>query len=91
MVYLHITPAVSKIRAYREPNGYEKRLKYYAVMEITHLSDTLVFLSCAIGEVDRETREEAYALLRSKGVTHVQMERHGQMKTISLADPVEAT
>lgn len=84
MIHLEMTPATSNIRAYHQADGYENRLPYHAIITVTHLSATHVYLHGAIGAVDRETRDKAFDLLRERGVTKVQMERHGQMKTIDL-------
>jgi hypothetical protein len=84
MIHLHITPAVSNIRAYAQPNGYPDRAPYLAILTVLHLTDTVVYLMGAIGTVNRETREAAFALLRERGVKTALMERHGQMKTIDL-------
>jgi len=84
MTHLTMTPQTSVIRAYDQPGGYENRLPYQAVVTVTHMSDTKVYLQAAVGKVDRETWEGVLDLLRSQGVTTLEMERHGQMKTIQL-------
>lgn len=84
MIHLEITPASSNIRAYDQPDGYEKRLPYLAILTVMHLTDTVVYLQGAVGTVDRETRTKAFELLRERGVTTVMMERHGKMKTVEL-------
>lgn len=84
MIHLHMTPAVSNIRAYDEPNGYENRIPYKAILTVMHLTETTVYLMGAIGTISRETRAKAFDLLRERGVTTVMVERHGQMKTISI-------
>jgi hypothetical protein len=84
MIYLEITPAVSNIRAYDQPDGYDNRLPYLAIVTVMHLTDTVVYLQGAVGTVDRETWSKTLALLRERGVTTVMLERHGAMKTIEL-------
>lgn len=84
MIHLHMTPAVSSIRAYDQPNGYENRVPYLAILTVMHLTDTAVYLQGAVGKVDRETWDKAFDLLRAQGVTSVMFERRGQMRTISL-------
>lgn len=84
MIHLHITAAVSNIRAYDQPNGYENRIPYLAIVTVMHLTDTVVYLQGAVGKVDRETWAKTLDLLRDRGVTTVMLERHGRMKTIEL-------
>lgn len=89
MIHLAMTPQTSVIRAYDQPGGYERRLPYRAVVTVTHMNDTTVYLQAAVGKVDRETWEKVLDLLRSQGVTTLIMERHGEMKTITLQPAVQ--
>ncbi|MDQ2822042.1 MAG: hypothetical protein M3Y65_16880 [Pseudomonadota bacterium] len=84
MIHLHMTPAVSNIRAYDQPNGYENRIPYLGILTVMHLTETTVYLMGAIGTINRETRTKAFDMLRERGITTVIVERHGQMKTISI-------
>lgn len=84
MIHLHMTTAVSNIRAYDEPGGYESRRPYHAILTVTHLTDTTVYLHGAVGRVDRETWTKAFDLLREQGVTKVMLERRGRMRTMKL-------
>ena len=84
MTHLHMTPEVSTIRVYDAPGGYEARRAYLGIMTVSHLSDTVVYLHGAVGKIDRTTHRAALAMLRDRGVTTVQYERRGQMKTLSL-------
>jgi hypothetical protein len=84
MIHLTMTPEVSSIRAYDQPGGYENRRPYLAIVTVTHLNDTTVYLHSGVGTVDRETWVKVLDLLRSQGVTTLMMERHGEMKTIAL-------
>lgn len=84
MIHLEMTPATSNIRAYHEPGGYENRLPYHAILTVTHLTATHVYLHGAVGKVERETWNKAMSLLRERGITKVQIERRGQMRTIEL-------
>ena len=84
MIHLEMTPATSNIRAYRQAGGYEKRLPYHAILTVTHLTATHVYLHGAVGKVDRETWNKAMTLLRERGVTKVQIERRGRMRIIEL-------
>ena len=84
MIHLVMTAEVSSVRAYDRPNGYETRAPYSAILTVTHLTDTTVYLHGAIGKVDRETRAKAFELLRERGIKTAMMERHGRMKTVSL-------
>jgi hypothetical protein len=43
-----------------------------------------VYLSGAIGTVDRETRTKAFAMLKEQGVKTIQIERRGRMRFIPL-------
>lgn len=83
-MHLSMTPQTSVIRAYDQPGGYEGRLPYRAVVTVTHMSDTKVYLQAAVGKVDRETWKGVLDLLRAQGVTTLEMERHGVMKIIDL-------
>ena len=84
MTHLHIAPSVLTIRVYDAPGGYEARRPYVGIMTVSHLSDTVVYLHGAAGKIDRATHRAALAMLRERGVTTVQYERRGQMKTLSL-------
>jgi len=84
MIHLTMTTEASSIRAYDQPDGYEKRLPYLAIVQVKHLTDKIVYLCGAIGVVDRETWKKLLALLGAQGITTVMLERHGQMKTIEL-------
>jgi len=83
-VHLAITTEVSSVRAYDRPDGYANRLPYSAIVTISHLTDTTVYLHGAIGEVSRPVWAALLDLLRERGVTTVMLERHGKMKTIAL-------
>jgi hypothetical protein len=88
MTHLHMTPEVSTIRVYDAPGGYEERRPYLGIMTVSHLSDTVAYLHGAVGKIDRATHRAALAMLRERGVTTVQYERRGQMKTLELAPPL---
>lgn len=88
MTHLHMTPEVSTIRVYDAPGGYEARRPYLGIMTVSHLSDKVVYLHGAVGKIDRATHRAALAMLRERGVTTVQYERRGQMKTLELAQPL---
>lgn len=87
MIYLTQTTFVSHLRSYDRPDGYEKRLPYRAILTISHLTPTTVYLSGARegeGGIDRETWRAAMAKLKGQGVTTVMFERHGKMKTYNI-------
>jgi len=85
MIYLSIKPFVETLRVYDEPDGYEKRLPYKGILTITYINDTTIYVSGAVGEITRETWDEAIKLLKEKGVKTMMYERHGKMKTRELA------
>jgi hypothetical protein len=87
MIHLTMTTEVSTVRAYNVPNGYENRLPYLAIVTVSHLTEKLVYLHGAVGDVDRETWAKLLQMLREKGVETVMLERHGKMKTITLRAP----
>jgi len=89
MTHLHMTPMVSTLRVYDAPGGYEQRRPYLGIMTVSHLSDKVVYLHGAVGEIDRATYEAALAMLRERGVTTVQYERRGRMKILTLATASE--
>lgn len=82
--HLVMTTHVAFIRAYDEPGGYEARQPYRGIIGVTFLTDKAVYLHAAVGKVDRATHAQALDMLRARGVTTVQFERHGVMKTIDL-------
>ena len=84
MTHLHMTPEVSTIRVYDAPGGYEARRPYAGIITVTHLTDRVVYVHGAVGQVDRATYSQALAMLAQLGVTTVMYERRGQMKTLSL-------
>jgi len=85
MTHLHMATEVAVIRLYDAPGGYEARRPYRAILRVTFLSDKVAHLHCAVGQIDRAAHAAAMAMLRERGVTTVQYERRGQMKTIELA------
>ncbi|WP_426195094.1 hypothetical protein [Massilia sp. DWR3-1-1] len=84
MVHLHLSPSVSQVRSYDEPDGYARRLPYRAIVTITHLTDKLAYLHSAVGALGREEFPALLAMLKERGVTTVMYERHGRMKTRNL-------
>ena len=84
MTHLHMATAVSNIRVYDEPGGYEARRAYLGIITVNHLTDTTVYVCGAVGKIDRATYDSALNMLRELGVTKVMYERRGQMKTIQL-------
>lgn len=83
--YLEMTPHISIVRVYDQPDGYARRLPYLGSLVVTHLTDTTVWVHTAVGKVTRDTYEKALAMLREQGVTTLMAERHGDVKTIRLA------
>jgi hypothetical protein len=86
MTHLHMATAVSTIRVYDGPGGYEARRAYLGIITVSHLTDTTVYVHGAVGQIDRATYERALNMLSDLGVTKVMYERRGRMKTIKL-DP----
>jgi hypothetical protein len=84
MTHLHMATAVSTIRVYDGPGGYEARRAYLGIITVSHLTDTTVYVHGAVGQIDRATYEHALDMLSDLGVTKVMYERRGQMKTIKL-------
>lgn len=84
MTHLHMATAVSTIRVYDSPGGYEARRAYLGIITVNHLTDTTVYVCGAVGQIDRATYDSALNMLRDLGVTKVMYERRGQMKTIQL-------
>jgi hypothetical protein len=87
VIHLTMTTEVSSIRAYDQPDGYDRRLPYLGIVTVTHLTDKIVYLHGAVGKIDRATRDKAIAMLIERGVTTLMFERRGRMKTIELAAP----
>jgi hypothetical protein len=83
MIHLTMTPFISHIRAYVEPDGYARRLPYQAITTVVNMGGT-AFLCAAVGDVNRETWVETLKLLKAAGFDTVMLERHGRMKTITL-------
>jgi len=84
MTFLHMSRSVSQVRAYDEPNGYAQRIPYRAIVTVTHLTDTLAYLHAAVGVLKPDDFAALLAMLKEQGITTVQFERHGRMKTRSL-------
>lgn len=80
-VHLVITPLVSQIRIYDEPNGYENRIPYTGIVTVTHINDKTVYLSGAVGKIDRRVYAEIAKLLKSQGIEECFFERRGTFKT----------
>lgn len=83
-VHLQMTVEVSTIRAYDQVDGYEKRRPYSAIVSVTQLTDSIVYLHGAVGKLDRSLWGEILHLLRERGVTQVLMERRGRVRAIDL-------
>lgn len=88
MTHLHMATAVSTIRVYDAPGGYEARRPYVGIITVTHLTDRIVYVHGAVGQVTRATHAQALAMLAQLGVATVMYERRGRMKTIELAQPL---
>ena len=84
MTHLHMATAVSTIRVYDSPGGYEARRAYLGIITVTHLTSSTVYVHGAVGKIDRATHARALNMLRELGVTTVMYERRGRMKTIEL-------
>lgn len=84
MTHLHIAPAVSTIRVYDGPGGYEARRPYLGIITVDHLTSSIVYVHGAVGKIDRATHARALDMLRGLGITTVMYERRGRMKTIHL-------
>ena len=84
MTHLHMATAVSTIRVYNSPGGYEVRRAYLGIIPVDHLTSSTVYVHGAVGKIDRATHTAALNMLRELGVTKVMYERRGQMKTIDL-------
>lgn len=84
MTHLHMATAVSTIRVYDGPGGYEARRAYLGIITVSHLTDTTVYVHGAVGRIDRATYERALNMLSDLGVTKVMYERRGQIKTIPI-------
>jgi hypothetical protein len=84
MTHLHMATAVSTIRVYDGPGGYEARRPYLGIITVSHLTSSTVYVHGAVGKVDRATHARALNMLRELGVTTVMYERRGQMKTIKI-------
>jgi len=84
MTHLVMTPHVSFIRVYDQPDGYEKRVPYLGILAVTHLTDTTVYVHGAVGQITRQAHDQALEMLRAQGVTTVMYERRGRMKTKTL-------
>jgi hypothetical protein len=82
--FLVMTPHMEFIRVYDRPGGYEKRLPYLGMMAVTYLNDKEAYLHGAVGKITRPMHAQALDMLRARGVTTVQFERRGVMKTIDL-------
>jgi hypothetical protein len=84
MTHLHMATAVSNIRVYDGPGGYEARRPYLGIITVSHLTSSTVYVHGAVGKIDRATHTAALNMLRELGVTTVMYERRGRMKTIEL-------
>lgn len=84
MIYLVQTPFVSQLRSYDQPGGYEKRAPYRGILTITHLTDTTIYISAAVGEMTREAWDQGVAMLKAQGIKTIMYERRGKIKTRTL-------
>lgn len=84
MIHLHATTDTFSVRAYTEPDGYENRAPYRAIVQVKSLDGRVAHLGGAIGTVNRETWAALLVLLRERGFTEVMLERHGKQRTIQL-------
>lgn len=84
MSFLHMSRSVSVVRAYREPDGYARRLEYHAIVTVKHMNSTTVYLEECVGELDPDDFPDLLAMLKEQGVKTVFYERHSRMKTRNL-------
>jgi len=84
MTHLHMATAISTMRVYDGPGGYEARRAYLGIITVCHLTDRIVYVYGAVGHITRATHTAALNMLRELGVTKVMYERRGRMKTIEL-------
>jgi hypothetical protein len=54
MTHLHMTTAVSTIRVYDSPGGYEARRAYLGIITVSHLTSSTVYVHGAVGKIDTE-------------------------------------
>lgn len=84
MIHLHATTETFSVRAYTQPNGYEKRVPYRAIVQVKSIDGKIAHLGGAIGTVDRETWAALLVMLRDMGFSAVMLERRGKQRTIPL-------
>ena len=86
MTHLTMTPFISHLRVYAVADGYAKRIPYEGILTVVHLSDSWVYVAGAVGKINRASWNAAIAVLLAQGVTTMQYERHGYMKTRKISD-----
>lgn len=84
MLYMSLSPHVSQVRFYDQPDGYEKRIPYIGIMTITYLNEKTVYISGAVGNFTRTDYQGLMDMLKSKGVTTLLYERRGKFITREL-------
>jgi len=83
-MYIHESYKESVIRAYREPNGYQKRAPYFASCHVDYLTEKAVFISSLMGEVNRQMMRKLKEHLKRNGVETLAYERHGKLRVEKL-------
>lgn len=84
-IHVVLTPFVSQIRIYDEPDGYEKRIPYKGIMTVTFMTDKIVYISGAHGKFEtREAYEKIFEVLKANGVEELFYERRGKMTSRKL-------
>lgn len=85
-VHLCITPVVSQIRIYDQPNGYDARVPYVGIVTVTYLTDKKVLLGGAVGSIDRSVYDAIKELLTEEGIEEVIFERRSTMKSVLVGE-----
>jgi hypothetical protein len=79
-----MTTEVASIRVYKEADGYEKRLPYLGMLNVTFLNEATAYIWGARGVVTRQSYNAALKMLKDLGVSEVQFERRGKIKSITI-------
>lgn len=79
--YLHFQPTSAQVRVYDVENGYDSRVPYIGIMNISFITEKAIYLSGAHGTITRQSYNEFISLMKSMGVQQVMYEHKGKFIT----------
>jgi len=84
-MYLHEKPIVTQIRVYSEPDGYENKIPYDAIMTVQYVSDSTAYVEGLQGKINIRVIKELVKILKDNGVRGFWYTRDTELKYAELS------